>query len=306
MSDVETISETEVTAPGEVRVKRALITVSDKTGIAEFARCLRELGGEIVSTGGTARHLAEAGVETRAIDDLTGFPEMLDGRVKTINPKIAAGILAVRDNPEHVATLNEHGIETIDLVCVNLYPFEQTAARRGVEDEEVIENIDIGGPTMIRAAAKNFNFSAVVVEPESYDAVLQELSESDGHLSLATRRSLAVEAFATSARYDSAIARWFAEMLDDFPPVIMGAYEKVTDLAYGENPHQRAAYYQQAGARMDVPSMVRQVGGRPGPGRGGGAQRGWRGAVVKHRPRPHPRPPARARVRGAGVRDHQA
>jgi phosphoribosylaminoimidazolecarboxamide formyltransferase/IMP cyclohydrolase len=156
----------------------------------------------------------------------------------------------------------DNDIEFVDLVCVNLYPFEETAARRGVEDAEVIENIDIGGPTMIRAAAKNFNFSAVVVEPESYDAILQELREADGHLSLATRKSLAVEAFAATARYDSAIARWFAEMLDDFPPVLMGAYEKVTDLAYGENPHQRAAYYAQVGARMHVLSMVRQVAGR--------------------------------------------
>src|SRR3954464_10906142 len=156
MTDVDTASEVQVTAPGEVRVKRALITVSDKTGIADFARCLRQLGVEIVSTGGTAKHLAEAGIETRPIDDLTGFPEMLDGRVKTINPKIAAGMLAGRDNPHHVATLNEAGIEAIALVCVNLSPFEQTAGRRGVAEHEVIENIDIGGPSLIRAAAKNF------------------------------------------------------------------------------------------------------------------------------------------------------
>src|SRR3954469_10639272 len=189
MSDVQAASEVEVTAPGEVRVKRALITVSDKTGIAEFARCLRALGVEIVSTGGTAKALADAGVDTRPIDDLTGFPEMLDGRVKTINPKIAAGVLAVRDNPEHVATLNEHGIEPIDLVCVNLYPFEQTAAKRGVEDEEVIENVDIGGPTLIRAAAKNHPFAAVVVRPESYDAILDELGRRDGRLSEPTREA---------------------------------------------------------------------------------------------------------------------
>src|SRR5437764_2609370 len=169
MSDVRTAGGYEVTAPGEVRIARALITVSDKTGVAEFARCLQELGVEIVSTGGTAKHLAEAGVETRAIDDYTGFPEMLDGRVKTINPKIAAGVLAVRDNPEHVATLNEHGIEQIDLVCVNLYPFEQTAAKRAVEDAEVIENIDIGRPSLIRAAAKNFASTAAVTSPVTYN-----------------------------------------------------------------------------------------------------------------------------------------
>src|SRR5919205_921164 len=187
MTDVDTAVEAQVTAPGEVRVKRALITVSDKTGIAEFARCLKQLGVEIVSTGGTAKHLAEAGIETRPIDDVTGFPEMLDGRVKTINPKIAAGVLAVRDNPEHVATLNEHGIETIDLVCVNLYPFEQTAAKRSVDEAEVIENIDIGGPSLIRAAAKNFAFTAVVTSPESYDAIADELRASDGRLSIHTR-----------------------------------------------------------------------------------------------------------------------
>ena len=151
----------------------------------------------------------------------------MSGRVKTLHPKLYAGLLARRDDPAHMVAAEENEIEFVDLVCVNLYPFEETAARRGVDEDEVIENIDIGGPTMIRAAAKNFNFSAVVVEPESYDAILQELSETDGHLSLATRKSLAVEAFATTARYDSAIARWFAELLDDFPPVIMGAYEKV-------------------------------------------------------------------------------
>src|SRR3954453_23711056 len=193
MSDVETVAEVHVTAPGEVRVKRALITVSDKTGIADFARCLRSLGVEIVSTGGTAKHLADAGIETRPIDALTGFPEMLDGRVKTINPKIAAGVLAVRDKPDHVATLNEHGIEPIDLVCVNLYPLEETAARRGVEEHEVVENIDIGGPSLIRAAAKNFAFTAVVTSPESYDAVADELRASDGKLSMRTREALTLE-----------------------------------------------------------------------------------------------------------------
>jgi phosphoribosylaminoimidazolecarboxamide formyltransferase / IMP cyclohydrolase len=251
-----------VTQPGEVRIRRAVLSVSDKTGIVDFAKGLAELGVELISTGGTAQALEAAGLEVRAIDDFTGFPEIMSGRVKTLHPKLYAGLLARRDDPSHMVAAEENEIEFVDLVCVNLYPFEETAARRGVDDEEVIENIDIGGPTMIRAAAKNFNFSAVVVEPESYDAVLQELSESDGHLSLATRKSLAVEAFATTARYDSAIARWFAELLDDFPPVIMGAYEKVTDLAYGENPHQRAAYYAQAGARMHVLSMVRQLGGR--------------------------------------------
>src|SRR3954463_4324398 len=262
MTDVDTISEVQVTAPGEVRVKRALITVSDKTGIADFARCLRSLGVEIVSTGGTAKHLAEAGIETRPIDALTGFPEMLDGRVKTINPKIAAGVLAVRDNPDHVATLNEHGMEPIDLVCVNLYPFEQTAARRGVDDHEVIENIDIGGPSLIRASAKNLAFTAVVTSPESYDAVADELRASDGKLSMQTREALTLEAFTYTARYDAAISEWFGKREDDFPAVMVRSYEKVLDLSYGENPHQRAAYYAGAGSRTHLLSMVGKLHGK--------------------------------------------
>src|SRR5438128_6904546 len=185
----------EVVQPGAVRVRRAHLSVSDKRGLVDFARGLSELGIEIVSTGGTARELSEAGIGTRPIDEYTGFPEILDGRVKTLNPRIYAGLLAVRSNPEHVATLAEHGIEPIDLVCVNLYPFERTAARRGVSDEEVIENIDIGGPTLIRAAAKNHQFAAVVVTPESYDAVLEELKMTDGRLSEQTREALALDAF---------------------------------------------------------------------------------------------------------------
>jgi phosphoribosylaminoimidazolecarboxamide formyltransferase / IMP cyclohydrolase len=262
MSDVRTVGEVAISAPGEVRVQRALITVSDKTGITEFARCLRELGVEIVSTGGTAKHLAEAGIETRAIDDYTGFPEMLDGRVKTINPKIAAGVLAVRDNAEHVATLNEHGIEPIDLVCVNLYPFEQTAARRGVADAEVIENIDIGGPSLIRASAKNYGFTAVVTSPESYDAIADELRASDGKLSMQTREALALNAFTTTARYDAAISEWFGKREDDFPAVMVRAYEKVLDLSYGENPHQRAAYYSSSAGRTHLLSMVGKLHGK--------------------------------------------
>ena len=251
-----------VTAPGAVRVRRALLSVSDKTGIVDFARGLAELGVELVSTGGTAKELAAAGLDVRAIDDLTGFPEIMGGRVKTLHPKLHAGLLAVRSNPEHVAALTEHGAEPIDLVCVNLYPFERTAARRGVSDAEVIENIDVGGPTMIRASAKNHAFVAVVVKPEAYDAVLEELRSGEGLLSIDTREALAADAFAYTARYDTAIARWFAERSEDFPPLFVRAYEKVTDLSYGENPHQRAAYYQQVGSRMHLLSMVRQHQGR--------------------------------------------
>ncbi len=262
MNEVRAVSPVAIAAPAEVRIQRALITVSDKRGVADFARGLTELGVEIISTGGTARFLAENGVQSRAIDDYTGFPEILDGRVKTLNPRIYAGVLAVRDNPEHVATLNEHGIEPIDLVCVNLYPFEQTAARRGVEDAEVIENIDIGGPTLIRASAKNHAFSAVVTSPESYDAVLEELRGADNRLSIRTREALALEAFTTTARYDAAISEWFGKREDDFPTVLVRAYEKVLDLSYGENPHQRAAYYANAGSRTHLLSMVGKLHGK--------------------------------------------
>jgi phosphoribosylaminoimidazolecarboxamide formyltransferase/IMP cyclohydrolase len=251
-----------MTQPGEVRIRRALLSVSDKTGVVEFARGLAEMGVELVSTGGTASALAEAGLEVRAIEDFTGFPEIMGGRVKTLHPRLYAGLLALRDEPEHMLAAEEHSIEFVDLVCVNLYPFERTAAGRGVTDHEVIENIDIGGPTMIRAAAKNFGFSAVVCRPEMYDGVLEELRAMDGRVSLQTRESLAAEAFSYTARYDTAIARWFAEKQEDFPPLLMHAYEKVADLAYGENPHQRAAYYSQVGSRMHVLSMVRQLNGK--------------------------------------------
>ena len=251
-----------MTQPGEVRVRRAVLSVSDKTGVVEFARGLADLGIELVSTGGTASKLREASLDVREIEDFTGFPEIMGGRVKTLHPKLYAGVLALRDDPAHMAAAHEHEIEFVDLVCVNLYPFEAWAGRRGVTEHEVLEHIDIGGPTMIRAAAKNFAFTAVVVKPESYDAVLQELREGEGKLSLPTRESLAAEAFAYTARYDTAISRWFAEKQGDFPELMMSAYEKVTDLSYGENPHQRAAYYSQVGARMHVLSQVRQLGGK--------------------------------------------
>jgi phosphoribosylaminoimidazolecarboxamide formyltransferase/IMP cyclohydrolase len=251
------------TASTEPQVKRALLSVSDKTGIVEFARGLADLGIEVISTGGTARELTEAGIPVRSISDLTGFPEIMDGRVKTLHPKLYAGLLAVRDNSEHLQAVSEQGVEFVDLVCVNLYPFERTAAKRGARDEEVIENIDIGGPTMIRAAAKNNAYAAPIVSPVAYDAVLAELRESDCRLSPGTRESLAAEAFAYTARYDTAIARWFQEKREDFPPLFVRAFEKVLELPYGENPHQRAAYYEQVGARTHVLSMVSQLGGKP-------------------------------------------
>jgi phosphoribosylaminoimidazolecarboxamide formyltransferase/IMP cyclohydrolase len=244
-------------------VRRALLSVSDKRGIVDFARGLSELGVELLSTGGTARELAAAGLEVQSIEDFTGFPEIMDGRVKTLHPKLYAGLLAVRSNPEHLRAAADAEVEFVDLVCVNLYPFERTAARAGASDEDVIESIDIGGPTMIRAAAKNYAYTAVVTSPESYDAILDELRGSDLRLSLPTRESLAADAFATTARYDTAIARWFAERSDDdFPPLLVRAYEKVLDLSYGENPHQRGAYYARVGARTHLLSMVRQHHGK--------------------------------------------
>ncbi|MFN2611959.1 MAG: bifunctional phosphoribosylaminoimidazolecarboxamide formyltransferase/IMP cyclohydrolase [Solirubrobacterales bacterium] len=248
---------------GAVQVKRALLSVSDKTGIADFARGLTELGIEIVSTGGTESALREAGIEVRGIEDLTGFPEILDGRVKTLHPHLHAALLARRENPEHVKALRKRDIEEIDLVAVNLYPFERTAARQGVPDAEVIDNIDIGGPTMIRAAAKNHEHVAVLVRPESYDAVLAEMEESGGKVSATTRHWLANEAFALSARYDAAISRWFSNKYEAFPTHWVSSWEKLMDLSYGENPHQRAALYVDSGSRSHVLSRAAKLHGKP-------------------------------------------
>jgi phosphoribosylaminoimidazolecarboxamide formyltransferase/IMP cyclohydrolase len=245
-----------------VRVRRALISVSDKTGVAEFARGLDALGVEIVSTGGTAESLRESGVEVRTVEELTGSPEILDGRVKTLHPRLHAALLAVRDDPSHTAALEAEGIEPIDLVCVNLYPFEQVVANPDVNEDEAVENIDVGGPTMVRAAAKNHRYVAVVVKPESYDAVLAELQESDGEISGETRHWLANEAFALTAHYDAAISRWFGARYEVYPMHLAVALEKFLDLSYGENPHQRAALYTEVGARTHVLSRVAKLHGR--------------------------------------------
>ena len=248
---------------GGVRVRRALLSVSDKTGLVDFARGLAELGIEVVSTGGTARELAGAGLEVRAIEDFTGFPEIMDGRVKTLHPRLYAGLLALRDNEEHLQAAAELQIEPVDLVCVNLYPFESTVARGDADDAEIIENIDIGGPTMIRAAAKNHAFAAVVVDPTSYDAIVEELRASGGLLSLDTRERLAAQAFAYTARYDAAISGWFGERpAEGFPEQLATTYTKVTDLRYGENPHQRGAYYRNPRAATHLLGGVEQHHGK--------------------------------------------
>jgi phosphoribosylaminoimidazolecarboxamide formyltransferase/IMP cyclohydrolase len=245
-----------------VRVRRALLSASDKTGIVEFASGLAELGVELVSTGGTAAALRDAGIEVTDVAEFTGSPEILDGRVKTLHPRLHAALLARRDDPDHVATLEREGIEPIDLVCVNLYPFERTVARIGVSESEAIEHIDIGGPTMIRGAAKNHDHVAVVVRPESYDAVLAELGESGGEISAETRHWLANEAFAHTAAYDAAISRWFGLRYESYPSHWVMAHDKFLDLAYGENPHQKAALYVESGARSHVLSRVAKQHGR--------------------------------------------
>jgi len=249
-------------AGGAIPVRRALISVSDKTGVVEFARGLARLGVEVVSTGGTAQALREGGVDVRDVADFTGSPEILDGRVKTLHPRLHAALLAVRDDPKHAATLDEERIDPIDLVCVNLYPFERTVARHGVTETEAVENIDIGGPTMIRAAAKNHRYVAVVVKPESYDAVLAELEETGGMISAETRHWLANEAFAFTARYDAAISRWFGMRYETFPSHWVMPHEKFLDLSYGENPHQNAALYTEVGSRAHVLSRVAKLHGR--------------------------------------------
>jgi phosphoribosylaminoimidazolecarboxamide formyltransferase / IMP cyclohydrolase len=218
----------------------ALLSVSDKSGVVDFARGLTQLGWELVSTGGTARALRESGLAVRDVSDVTGFPEMLDGRVKTLHPAVHGGLLARRDVAEHVAAIREHGIEPIDLVAVNLYPFRETAARAGVAPDEVIEQIDIGGPSMLRSAAKNFAAVTVVVDPADYGRVLAALEAEDDDLDL--RRLLAGKVFAHTAAYDAAIAAWMAEQRgEEFPTALTLALERAQTLRYGENPDQRAA-----------------------------------------------------------------
>ncbi|MEM1054968.1 MAG: bifunctional phosphoribosylaminoimidazolecarboxamide formyltransferase/IMP cyclohydrolase [Bacteroidota bacterium] len=235
--------------PDRVPVRRALLSVSDKTGLADFAKRLAAHGAELLSTGGTARALREAGLEVTDVADVTGFPEILDGRVKTLHPRIHGGLLARKHDPEDLATLNEHGIGAIDLVAVNLYPFREAVAS-GADDAMAAENVDIGGPSMLRAAAKNYPSVAVVVEPEDYARVADELDANDGALSIATRRDLATTAFRHSADYDGTIAAYFAAdssreatEADALPNPLAVSLPRRQALRYGENPHQPAALY---------------------------------------------------------------
>ncbi len=231
------------------KISRALISVSDKTGVAELAAGLATLGVELISTGGTAKLLRAEGLKVRDVAEVTGFPEMLDGRVKTLHPKVHGGLLAIRSNAQHQAQVKEHGIEYIDLVVVNLYPFEKTAAKPGVTREELIENIDIGGPSMIRSAAKNFEDVAVLVDAADYASVLEELRKQDGNISRETRARLARKAFATTAAYDGAISTTLQEAANgDLPETLHLTYRKLADLRYGENPHQKAALYRRPDA----------------------------------------------------------
>jgi phosphoribosylaminoimidazolecarboxamide formyltransferase/IMP cyclohydrolase len=259
-------------SPSTTKIQRAILSVTDKTGLVDFARQLSALDIELISTGGTAKLLRDSGVPVKDISDLTGFPEMLDGRVKTLHPKVHGGILHRRDLPAHAAAVAEHGIQPIDMVVVNLYAFEKTAAKPGVAFEELIENIDIGGPSMIRSAAKNFHDVAVVTSPADYAAIAEELTRSGGTLSRETKWKLAQKAFATTAAYDSAIASTLEGISDvasaaelrsagqpgaavptsagsvpassgTFPPTLRLSFTKTLDLRYGENPHQKAAMY---------------------------------------------------------------
>ena len=242
-------------------MRRALISCYDKSGLLEFVRGLSDSGVELVASGGTADFIEnEAGLDVERVEDLTGVAEMLGGRVKTLHPRIHAAILARRDVDDDLATLDDQEITPFDLVCVNLYPFSQVANRYGVREEDAVEMIDIGGPSLLRGAAKNFAHCAPVCRPERYPAILDEL-RSTGELSLATRRALAGEAFATTAAYETAIARWFGE-IDAFPDRLTLSFTKVADLRYGENPHQRGAYYAEDGARVHLLSRVEQLHGR--------------------------------------------
>ena len=243
--------------------RRALLSVSDKRDLIPFARSLQSLGYELVSTGGTAKALSEAGLAVVPVDQVTGFPEMLDGRVKTLHPKVHGGLLGRPDLPEHAEAMRSHGIRPIELLCVNLYPFAATVARPDATFDECIEQIDIGGPAMIRSAAKNHASVTVVTDPGQYDRVIESLRRGDGVTDAALRRELAAEAFAHTARYDAAIAAWMEGPGELFPRTLDLRFTRVSSLRYGENPHQRAAVYREAGAAEPGVVDARIVEGKP-------------------------------------------
>jgi phosphoribosylaminoimidazolecarboxamide formyltransferase/IMP cyclohydrolase len=242
-----------------MQVDRALISVFDKTGLDVFARGLSDLGVEIVASGGTAAYVAELGIDVVPVEELTDFPELLGGRVKTLHPRIHAGILARRGLEADLDELRDHEVRTFDLVCVNLYPFQSVTSKRNIREEDAVEMIDIGGPALLRAAAKNFMDVVPVCEASRYEEILADLR--DGGVELGTRRRLAAEAFAHTAAYETSIAAWFADV-ETFPPRLLLSLERERELAYGENPHQRAAYYAEAGVRRHVLSRVDALGGK--------------------------------------------
>jgi phosphoribosylaminoimidazolecarboxamide formyltransferase/IMP cyclohydrolase len=247
----------------DVKIQRALLSVSDKSGLVELGQALAARGVELVSTGGTAKALREAGLEVKDVSDLTGFPEMMDGRVKTLHPMVHGGLLAVRDNPEHAAAMEEHAIGAIDLVVVNLYPFEATVMR-GAERPEIIENIDIGGPSMVRSAAKNHQFVTIVTDPGDYAELLGELEVSDGATTLDFRKRCAAKAFAATAAYDSMISQWFgfADQQQLFPGFLAVNGKAPVELRYGENPHQKAALYLPVGPHGRGIAQAEQLQGK--------------------------------------------
>ncbi|MHC5305988.1 bifunctional phosphoribosylaminoimidazolecarboxamide formyltransferase/IMP cyclohydrolase [Bartonella sp. LJL80] len=246
------VTSKHIPAPDLHRVRRALLSVSDKTGLVDFATSLHRHGVELISTGGTSKALADAGLPVKDVSEVTGFPEIMDGRVKTLHPSIHGGLLAVRNDPDHQAAMKEHGIVGIDLVVVNLYPFEETRLS-GADSDTIVENIDIGGPAMIRAAAKNHAYTAIVTDPDDYAQVLAELDKYEGNLNFLFRRKLAARAYARTAAYDAAISNWFAEELEIDTPTwraLAGKLDSV--MRYGENPHQRAGFYLNGEKRFGV------------------------------------------------------
>ena len=248
-----------------IKIKRALISLSDKTGIVELAKELKNFGVEIISTGGTAKLLRENSILVTEVGDYTGFPEALDGRVKTLHPKIHAGILALRENPEHIKTLVEQNIGLIDMVVVNLYPFEKTTQKPNVSINEIIENIDIGGPAMLRSAAKNHQAVAVICFPERYGQVIAELRKNNGSLPIELLRQLGVEVYGYTSRYDAAIYNYLSgyfkiKQKNDFPQELLLAFEKIQDLRYGENPHQKGAFYKEKGKSLGLINLKQLQG----------------------------------------------